>query len=46
MGDTRTQQEKLHDKHGGLGTDPSRDASKQGTTGQPKWLHTITRWFA
>lgn len=36
MSDNRTQQDRLHDKHGGLGTDPSRDASKQGGAGAPK----------
>lgn len=36
MADDRTQQDRLHDRHGGLGTDPSRDASKQGAAGGPK----------
>lgn len=35
MADPRTLQEKLHDKHGN-GSDPSRDATKQGAPGKPK----------
>lgn len=35
MGAQPTQQDRLHDKHG-TGTDPSRDASKQGASGAPK----------
>lgn len=50
MADKRTQQQKLHEKHGGLGTDASRDASKQGPPGQPKmwaWpFRVIGGWFS
>lgn len=35
MGDSRTQQDRLRDKHG-TGSDPSRDATKQGAPGSPK----------
>lgn len=35
MADKRTQQEKQHDKIGS-GSDPSRDATKQGAPGAPK----------
>jgi hypothetical protein len=35
MADSRTQQEKLHDKHGGLNRN-SNDAQKQGQAGKPK----------
>ncbi len=35
MADKRTQQEKLHDKHGGLSGN-EKDARKQGQPGTPK----------
>jgi hypothetical protein len=35
MADNRTQQDRLHAKHGGLNRNPN-DAQKQGKAGQPK----------
>lgn len=36
MADTRTYNEKLADKHGGLRGDNTRDAQKVGKPGEPK----------
>lgn len=40
--DPVSQQDRLHDKHG-AGTDPSRDASKQGASGAPKRYTQVPR---